>query len=277
MFGGHETPFSFASSELLAEFLRAEIDTLTALLANNPDLRIFLDDPEASVPQRTACFVLLSHHQLVGTIDDTLTARYEQPSLNNEQLQTVKRMHDFLADDAPAWTLEMQRVIAALPNYIYKSLPQPLRVGGWNRDNAEQMGAIESAKATLSNVAQIQSLTKQVMDQQLKRLESRWSVSVATFSAHESSRAKANRPKGYEGLPHKEIDLSRYMDNLTEKQQMAFSLKNEYRLGLAEIASRMNLDRKTVYEHIDAANRKIDQGQSREKRETNQAKTSLEE
>jgi DNA-directed RNA polymerase specialized sigma24 family protein len=68
-----------------------------------------------------------------------------------------------------------------------------------------------------------------------------------------------------EGLVRK-ADLSRYMHNLTEKQRLAFSLKYEYQLGLAEIASRMGLDRKTAYEHIEAANRKIKQAYSGEKR-----------
>jgi predicted DNA-binding protein YlxM (UPF0122 family) len=62
---------------------------------------------------------------------------------------------------------------------------------------------------------------------------------------------------------------------LTEKQHMAFSLKFEYGLGLAEIASRMGLDRKTAYEHIKSAGRKIDQGLSSDKRKARRAKTNL--
>lgn len=71
---------------------------------------------------------------------------------------------------------------------------------------------------------------------------------------------------GTEGLGQKKADLSQYMHNLTEKQQLAFSLNFEYGLGLAEIASRMGLNRKTVYEHIEAAKRKVDQAHSNEKR-----------
>jgi len=71
--------------------------------------------------------------------------------------------------------------------------------------------------------------------------------------------------KGIEGLGSKKTDLSQYMHNLTDKQQLAFSLKYEYEVGLAEIASRMGLDRKTAYEHIEAAKRKIDQARSSEK------------
>lgn len=71
--------------------------------------------------------------------------------------------------------------------------------------------------------------------------------------------------RGMDGLGPKKIDLSRYTQNLTERQELAFSLKYEYDLGLTEIASRMGLDRKTAYEHIEAAERKIKQTHSREK------------
>jgi len=86
-------------------------------------------------------------------------------------------------------------------------------------------------------------------------------------------RKGSKRPlKGVEGLGPKQADLSQYTHKLTEKQQLAFSLKYEYGLGPAEIASRMELDRKTVYEHLAAAERKIDQVRSTEKRKGNRAK-----
>ena len=78
--------------------------------------------------------------------------------------------------------------------------------------------------------------------------------------------------KGNEGLGQKKPDLSQYMHGLTDKQQLAASLKWEYGLGLSEIASRMGLDRKTAYGHLEAAKRKIDQVRSGEKRKINRAK-----
>jgi len=72
--------------------------------------------------------------------------------------------------------------------------------------------------------------------------------------------------KGFEGLGRKTADLSRYTETLTEKQRMAFSLRYEYELGPAEVASRMGLDRKTVYEHLQAATRRIEQFRSGVKR-----------
>lgn len=78
--------------------------------------------------------------------------------------------------------------------------------------------------------------------------------------------------KGVEGLVRK-ADLSRYMQGLTEKQKLAASLKWEYGLGLAEIASRMGVNRKTAHEHIDAAKRKMEEVLSSEKRRATHAKS----
>ena len=85
-----------------------------------------------------------------------------------------------------------------------------------------------------------------------------------------------HRIRGFEGLGPKNADLSRYTHILTERQQEAFSLKYEYGLGLAEIASRMGLDRKTAYEHIKAANKKINQAYSAERRKAHHAKSTPE-
>ena len=78
--------------------------------------------------------------------------------------------------------------------------------------------------------------------------------------------------KGTEGLGRKVSDFSKYMDGLTEKQQLAFSLRLEYRLPLTEVASRMGIDRKTAYEHFLAASKKIDETRSNEKRRAKHAK-----
>jgi len=77
--------------------------------------------------------------------------------------------------------------------------------------------------------------------------------------------------KGIEGLTRK-ADLSQYKRGLTERQELAFSLKYEYQVGPAEIAARMGIDRKTAHEHIEAADRKIKQLNSSEKRKANRAK-----
>jgi hypothetical protein len=83
------------------------------------------------------------------------------------------------------------------------------------------------------------------------------SVSGQQFEGpNEKKKGPKRRFRGYEGLGSKKTDLSRYINSLTEKQAMAFSLKHEYELGLAEIASRMEIDRKTAYEYLEAARTK---------------------
>jgi hypothetical protein len=274
----HDDPFWFASSELLTRVFHAELVVVMQFLTKHPDVHNLLDSPEATTEERSACFALLAHRALVGMIDEQFTARYEEsPSLDGAEFQTLKSTFGLVAADAPAWLLEMHQVVERLPAYIYTSLPEALRMGGCNPDNAEQMQAIESARKTLGSVEQIQTLTERVIDQQLERLVRRWSASAPSFQTQTSPMAEVHRPKGFEGLPRKNLDLSRYMGNLTAKQWMAFSLKNEYGLGLAEIASRMGLNRKTAYGHIQAANTKIDQDQSSAKRKINRAKTSHDE
>lgn len=88
-----------------------------------------------------------------------------------------------------------------------------------------------------------------------------------------SNKAPKHWLKGVEGLTRK-ADLSRYTHNLTEKQRLAFSLKYEYGLGPTEIASRMGIDRKTLSEHLEAANKKIQEDRSFEKRRINLSKSS---
>jgi predicted DNA-binding protein YlxM (UPF0122 family) len=91
-------------------------------------------------------------------------------------------------------------------------------------------------------------------------------LKVGDRQTDEPNKRNSKRPlKGLDGLVRKSADLSRYMDNLTEKQHLAFSLRFEYGLVLAEVASRMGVDRKTAYEHIEAAKRKVNHSRSKEK------------
>ena len=78
--------------------------------------------------------------------------------------------------------------------------------------------------------------------------------------------------KGIKGLTLR-ADLSQFKQGLTEKQELAFSLKYEYQVGPAELAARMGIDRKTAHEHIKAVDRKIGQLRSSEKRKANRART----
>lgn len=258
-------PLWFPSDDLLTSVLHAEIHAVIQLLAKHPDLPNQFGTPDATVPQRNACFALLAHRKVIDSILDTLAGRYIEPSLNVEESQKLRLTYNLVADDAPAWALEMQRVVEQLPAHIYESLPEPLRRGGYDPDDSAQMEAIESAKKTLSGVEQIQVLTERVIDQQLKRLQQRWSTTQS------GPKKLKHWLKGTQGLTRK-ADLSQYKQGLTERQELAFSLKWEYGLGLTEIASRMGIDRKTAHEHIEAAKKKMEEALSNEKGTVNRAK-----
>jgi DNA-binding CsgD family transcriptional regulator len=63
----------------------------------------------------------------------------------------------------------------------------------------------------------------------------------------------------FDGLGKKLEDQANYYATagLTTKQQAAYSLRREYGRSIAEVARRMGIDRKTVYDHVLAADRKI--------------------
>jgi hypothetical protein len=267
-------PFWFASPDLLIQVRRAEIDALNRLLAKHPDLRNLFDSADATVSQRSACFELLVRVKLVQMIDEPFIALHEQlPSLSDVEAATLRRTHSLVPADAPTWVSEMHLVVQQLPAHLNASLPEPLRTGGYRHDNPQQNSLIESAVEAFSSVEQLQALIERVLDQQSLRLVQRWSAT------QQPTVANANRLKGTEGLVSKN-DLSRYaqyMDNLTEKQHLAFLLRFQYGLGLAEIAKRMGgIDRKTADEHIKAAKKKVEQARSNEKGKVRRAKNAPE-
>jgi hypothetical protein len=176
-------PFWFASEELLTKVLSAEIKAVMQLFAKYPDLRNLFDAPEATMPQRTACFMVLAHRKLMETIYEAFAGRHDQsPSLGDVESHALSRTNNLVAADAPAWVLEVNEVAERLPSHIYNALPEPLRLGGFNASNPEKAVTIKSAAATLSNVEQIQVLTGGVLDQQLRRLAARWSPTSSDIS-----------------------------------------------------------------------------------------------
>ncbi len=274
-------PFWFASGELLKDVLDCEINAVTHLLAKCPDWPHLFDSPHATVPQRTSCFELLAHRKIMEIIYETFAGRYEvSPSRGDLESNALSRTHNLVASDAPAWVLEVNEVVDRLPSHIYKALPEPLRLGGFPASDPARAETIKSAAETINSVEQIKLLTEGVLDQQARRLESRWSATNPVIIQPDKAQSnqpqvtKAYPPKLFEGLVSKN-DLSRYsqyMDTLTEKQRTAFLLKLEYGLGLSQIALRMGIDRKTADEHIKAALKKVQQAGSAEKRKAHRAK-----
>jgi hypothetical protein len=191
-------PFRFANEELLTDLLRAEIHFIMELFEKHPDLREFFDLPEATVPQRAACFALLTHLTLVDEIDETFAGRYEQsPSLGDDEKRALELTRNLVTTDAPSWVLEVDQVAELLPSRIYDALPDLLRRGGFNASTEAEI-EIRAAASKLSNLREIQELSSKVLDQQLKRLERRWSTSepVTNLATEIVEREqKANRPR----------------------------------------------------------------------------------
>jgi hypothetical protein len=175
-------PFWFASEELLIKVLRKEINEVTKIATKHPDFRNLLDAPEATVPQRTACFALLAHRKIMDMIYDTFATRYQQsPSLGDIESKALSRTRNLVTADAPAWVLEVNEVVERLPSHIYKSLPEALRLGGSSASDPARAATIKSAAERISSLEKIQMLTEGVIDQQLGRLERRWSAIPTTI------------------------------------------------------------------------------------------------
>jgi hypothetical protein len=188
-------PFWFASEELLANVLGAEVNAVTKLLAGNPDLGDLFDAPAATVPQRTACFAILAHRKLTDMIYETFAGRYEEsPSLGDEEQNALRRTQNLVASDAPAWVLETNGVVESLPWRIYDELPEPLRRGGFDANDSAQVETIRSAADTLGSVEQIQALIGRVLDQQLQRLERRWSAAIVQVQNATTAIVGVRRP-----------------------------------------------------------------------------------
>jgi hypothetical protein len=156
---------------------------------------------------------------------------------------------------APAWLFEVGAFVGIGP---LKTEHVP------TRDSEEKLGAGHT-RLLLKGARRVFLWQLGTAIENVRNEETAAAGAVPEQVSGERRASEMRQPKGTEGLVRKAVDLSRYMDNLTEKQRLAFSLKFEYRLGLTEIASRMGLNRKTAYGHIEAAQRKIDQTHSNEK------------
>lgn len=169
---------------------------------------------------------------------------------------------------APAWLFGVSLALFGIGMMKTERVP--------NRESGERLGSGHT-RLILKGAKRVFLWDLEVALQRVRNEETAaaGAIPAATVAgqAEDPTKQKGSKSllKGIEGLGPKKIDLSQYINNLTEKQHLAFSLKYEYELRLAEIASRMEVDRKTAYEHIEAARRKIEQTRSSEKRKAHQA------
>jgi len=170
-------PFWFASPDLLTSVLASEVTAVSQLLASYPNIRDLFDTPDPTVPERRACFEVLAHRMIMDIIYEMFAARYEQsPSLGNTEANVLSRTQSLVSADAPTWAMEIEKIVAQLPFHIVRALPEPLRTQGYDSNNAEQIATIKAAADTLASDEQIHSLTARVLDEQLLRLQRRWSA-----------------------------------------------------------------------------------------------------
>ena len=170
-------PLWFVSSEVLTNLLHVELSLLRDLIATHPELRSLLDTPVATVSERKICFTALGHRKVLEMISEMFAARYEQPSLSDEEQLALGQTNGLVTGDAPSWVLEMDRVVEQLPTHLFVALPQNLRTAGFNQNDASQMQAVQA----LSRIERLQMLIETVFDEQVRRLEKRWSAAASVL------------------------------------------------------------------------------------------------
>jgi hypothetical protein len=176
-------PFWFVPSKLLANLMCAELDALNQIITEHPDFRKLLDTPEATMAQRKVCFALLANRKFFQMIDEQLVSRYDDsPSLDENQSNALKQTRNLVVADAPPWVLEMNQSVELLPNRILEALPELLQRQGFYTNDLAKDAAIRSAADALSDLEQIQTLSKEVLDRQFERLANRWSATNPVIS-----------------------------------------------------------------------------------------------
>jgi DNA-binding CsgD family transcriptional regulator len=125
--------------------------------------------------------------------------------------------------------------------------------------------------------------TKQRHEAALRELESlqtRRAPDDNPSSARKRSSETPDPPARKPKLPaKKKRDLSQYIDachNLTSLQRECFSLRLEYGMIFQQIADLLDINKGTVYTHVQAATRKIEYSRSADRRQATRARDGAE-
>jgi hypothetical protein len=184
-------PFWFVDSEVLMDLIAAEIALTARLLTENPEVPNWFENSETDTRQRKICFTVAARRTILADVSETIAARYEVARpLNEDESETIRRINNLIASDAPAWASEMQRVIERMPTHLYAGLPESLRRARID-ESIEQTQAIEA----LSTVEHIQTFIQGVIDQQAERLAKRWTKPVITIEVPRPQKPKIRRAR----------------------------------------------------------------------------------
>src|SRR4029077_5586076 len=90
-------PFWFVDSELLTSVIVAEIGVARRLLADNPKLPYWFDNPDARYEERQACFAVVARASGLSNISDTIAARHEvSRSVSKEDMEAFERISNLI-------------------------------------------------------------------------------------------------------------------------------------------------------------------------------------
>ena len=95
--------------------------------------------------------------------------------------------------------LEINKAARLLPSHIFDALPEPLHRGGFTASDGVEIEDIRSAASKLSNLQEIQALSRKVLDQQLERLERRWAAARPVANPSQESIVRGPGPSKRKG------------------------------------------------------------------------------
>lgn len=169
------------------------------------------------------------------------------------RLHNQKKELEFRRDD---WQLNLNTALNRLATVTQQEVPS-------------KSGITEIHRLTVENKSHEGQLSVDVTSPNPNATSSSVTPSRQTTTERSQS-SHADKPK----LPAKTTDLPEYMDGagLTDRKRECFSLKFEYGLRVSEIVSRLRISRKTVDEHIAAAERRIGWFQLRDRKKANSAR-----
>jgi DNA-binding CsgD family transcriptional regulator len=150
------------------------------------------------------------------------------------------------------------------PSWLYAGELQAARIS-----NIDEWEATQNVLRSLCNLVhrKLSLQREEVLNDARRKLRLRSRLPIGSPQPHHGAGSMPEKLT-------KKCDLSREFDqvNLTERQRECISLRLEYGLTVSAIAKKLGLTRKTVDEHLQAAQSKFQQETAKQRRDRNRAK-----